>query len=540
MGAKKLNRVLASISAVGLLAGTAAACGTGDGDGDSDEAQFGYVLPRPIVTMNAGTGLGVATDAEKVSARLYPGAFIAGPDGQLLPNADLVTAKPQRGNTQVVEYKINPKAEYSDDRPVVCDDFRMAQEASKRPDLFGSDMPLFSQVASIDCASGSKDFTVHFKDGFGDRYRELFTPGTVLPTHSVAERAQVANAMAAFDTQDEASLTALGKSWQETFNVEKTDPATVPTHGPYRVQSRGEQGQLEHVVNTHYAGGAPSQSQVFVWPQSADLKAMAEKNQLAVADLGSVEDPEALGLTQPGFRVATHQSGRVDTLRLDMAGMFSNVEARRAFNGCVDRDAMVEAVNSKQKAESTPTGLRMLPALHPLAEQLKSTSKAQMAMNPERAEQQLKGQTIRVGYLDSVPRYQLMVEALKDSCGRSGVTIEPIALTPESYGRLGEDYDVLLDTRPSFGRNSMTNVNGYSSVGAVKKVEAELHRDMMTIPLLTEPRRIAVEGHVAHVSDNGGDAGVSWNMDRWIQQSTPVKPSPEDSDKEPSSPSNAI
>ena len=121
-----------------------------------------------------------------------------------------------------------------------------------------------------------------------------------------------------------------------------------------------------------------------------------------------------------------------------------------------------------------------------------------------------------MGYLDAVPRYATMVDELAKSCQKAGVTIEPVPLTVESYGQLGTDYDVILTTRPAFGRNSSTNENGTSSVGEVKKVEAELYQDMTSIPLSTEPRVVAVDQYMANVSDNGGDAGLSWNMDRWV------------------------
>ena len=96
----------AALAAAGL-----AAC-SGDSPLSNPPEQFGYVLTSDLVTSNAGTAVGVATDAAKVSARLYPGAFIAGPRGQNLPNGDLVTAKPTPGNPRQVDYTINEKATY--------------------------------------------------------------------------------------------------------------------------------------------------------------------------------------------------------------------------------------------------------------------------------------------------------------------------------------------------------------------------------------------------------------------------------------------
>lgn len=535
---RKLTQITALVVATGTLTALSS-CADGELIEEKKPEQLGYMLPRPVATTNAGTGLGVATDAEKLSARLYPGAFLAGPNGQLLPNPDLVNAVPEPGDGSAVRYTINEKAQYSDGAPVVCDDFALTQAASSRPDLFGSDMPLFLQVNTIDCAAGAKEFMVHFNHGFGQRYRELFSPGTVLPSHVVGEHAEVPDVLEAINAGDEESLSLLGQAWQETFNVATTDPATVPTHGPYRIASRGDKGQLELVTNDHYAGSKPAESPIYVWPNSADVKQLAADRQVRVADLGTTAKLEKAGLKEPDFQITSYNSGRVDTLRLDSNGMFSSVEMRRAFNACMNRQAMADRISQELALKTTPTGLRMLSTQSPLVGQLQGVSDAQMQMNPQEAGQWLGGQTVRVGYLDAVPRYAALVDEMVKSCKDVGVTVEPVPLGVDNFGALGTDYDVLLDTRPAFGRNAVTNENGLASVGTVKKVEEELHRNMMTISLLTEPRVVAIEQHMAGVGDNGSDAGLSWNMDRWDEKASPVTPT-ESGNSEPATPANAV
>lgn len=220
--------------------------------------------------------------------------------------------------------------------------------------------------------------------------------------------------------------------------------------------------------------------------------------------------------------VEEHESGRVDTLRLDSNGLFALPDMRKAFNACIDREMIVKKIEREMETQITPTGLRMLPTRHPLAQQLERTSRWNMRVDKEFAQQWLNGTTVRIGYLEDVPRYKVLVDGIRESCAQAGVTVEPVPLKADDYGVFGADYDVLLDTRPSFGRNSVTNANGLSSVGAVRKVELELQSEMMTISLTSEPRMTAVEAHVANVSDNAGDAGLSWNMDRWREMPEPV------------------
>ncbi|KAB1503722.1 peptide ABC transporter [Corynebacterium sp. 320] len=505
------------IASAGLVA-----CSSGDGDSARLES-LGYVVPNPIMTTNAGTSLGVATDAAKVSARLYPGASIAGPEGQLLPNPDIVTATRAGDDPRRVDYVINDKAQYSDGHPVVCDDFVLTQAASSDPALFGSDLPLFYQVESIDCAPGNKQFAVHFKEGFGNRYMELFSAGTVMPAHIVAEKAEVADVVSAVASEDQETKTRIAQAWQDTFNVTRTDPASVPTSGPYSVAERGEDGHLKLVANPHYAGPAPVQDPLYVYPSTVDVTKLAEDRALGVADLDTDVRPQDVGLDGDDWVVQTPISERVDTLRLSGINQLESEEARRAFGECVDRARIAADVKKATGMDVQPTGLRVVPPTHALAPQLQPTNDAAMAVNLDSAREHLGGQQIRIGYLDSTPRYKTIVESIQASCADAGIEVQPIALSADSYGTLGQDYDVLLDTRGSFGRNSSENTNVFSRLEAIRASEENLQRDSMTIPLTTEPRQIAVEHHVDYVTDNGSDAGLAWNMDRWTEQDHPVE-----------------
>jgi len=494
----------------------------------SPPEQFGYVLTSDMVTSNAGSAVGVATDAAKISARLYPGAFIAGPRGQNLPNGDLVTAKPAPGNPQQVDYTINEKATYSDSKPMVCDDFLLSFQASSRPDLFGSDLPLFGQVDKIDCAAGAKKFTVHFADKRGERYRELFGPGTVLPSHTVADKAGVDDVVSAIDTQDEHALTELGKAWQDVFTFAKTDPSQVPTSGPYKITERQDNGSLKLEKNPEWNGVEPSQTPVYLWPQGANVKELGEHNQLSVLDTnrGAGETPgkvaKELGLNSDEFRVVESNSERVDTLRISDLGLLQDPASRKALNSCIDRQAIAKAVEEETGATVQPTGLRVIDTEHPLRSYLDDINGRNTKVNVEDARSQLNGMTIRIGYLDSVPRYSKIVDALKAQCAKAGVNIEPVPRKADDYGMLGVDYDVALDTRSANGRNSAVNSTPGSGLKEIRVAEMALADGAMTLPLVTEPRTILAEVHAANVLDSSSDTGVSWNMDRWAESDEPV------------------
>lgn len=522
----------AKVTAALLLSATLAGAGlVGCSEGtplSSPPEQFGYVLTSDLVTSNAGTGVGVATDAAKVSARLYPGAFIAGPRGQILPNGDLVTAKPAPGDPRRVDYTINADATYSDSQPVVCDDFLLTYQASKRPDLFGSDMPLFGQVQNVDCTAGAKQFSVQFADKRGARYRELFGPGTVLPSHIVSEKAGVDDVVVAIDSMDEQALTDLGKAWQDVFNFETTDPSKVPTSGPYKIAAREDDGSLKLEKNPEWRGVEATQSPVYLWPQDADVQQLAEDKQLSVVDIsrGAGDKPgkvaAELGVNGDDFRVVESNSERADTLRLSDLGVLQAPATRRALNACIDRQAIAQSVEEETGAPVQPTGLRVIGSMHPLRSYLDDINGRNTDVDTQQARTLLNGLTIRVGFLDGVPRYKKIVDALKTSCEKAGVTIEPIPRKAEDFGLLGVDYDVALDTRSATGRNSEVNSTQASGLKEIRVAETILAEQAMTLPLVTEPRTILAEVHAANVLDSSSDTGVSWNMDRWVEADEPV------------------
>lgn len=504
---------IATLAVGALLAG----CGSDGGGLGRAEPQFGYQLPTTPVTTNAGSAVGVATDAAKLSARLYPGAFLAGPEGQMLPNRDLVEVTPSKKHQEVVDYKINPAAKYSDGHKVVCDDFQLTKLASERADLFASDLPIYHQVAELYCAPGADRFRVVFKPGFGQRYRELFSAGTVLPAHAVTKRAEVESVTATVESGVEEDLLRLGKAWQELFDITKTDPATVPTFGPYRIAEKGERGQLVLRENSEWAGDRPAQLPIYVWGPGADLPKLAEDNQISVLDAPVKTDFAAAGIASEKFSISRQPSDRLDTLSLADTGIFADEGSRHAFSSCIDRKALVKTTSEFSRNRVTATGLRVLQPSAPTHPRLKALSGAHMTRDIPAAKAALEGATVRIGYLQEHERYAKQVETIKNSCAEAGITVEAVPLTATNYGTLGEDYDALLSTLSGFGRNGLSKADQASLLPEILRAEKELQQAMWTIPLTTEPRAIATLKNLDNVVDNPGNVGLSWNMDRWVE-----------------------
>lgn len=515
-GRTVLATAVTTVTAAGLVACSGS-------DDDAQGPRFGYALNTPLVTVNAASARGVATDAAKLSARLFPGAFILGPDNRLLPNHDLVTATPAEDAPDEVDYAINDDATYSDGSPVVCDDFLLSWVAVATPGVFASSGGLAERVRNLDCAPGQKTFHVSFDEGMGERYRELFPAGEVLPAHTVADRAHLSarDLVDTLDARDPEALAPVATAWQDAFDLTDGDVADIPTAGPFRISARGDAGELTLTPNPEWDGDRPGLDEIVVWPGTTGTDGAPDHHQLVEEDRLQVADaaPGADSTGLPETRATGH---RVDTLSFAQSGLFSTPEVRKAFAGLVDRKAVAVAVEKATGTAVEPAALRIAAPASTLAGKLGDVIARNSAVDPAAAGDALGGATVRIGYLGGVPRYKAQIDALVAAAKAVGVTVEPVSLTPEHYGTLGRDYDVLLDTRSSFGRNPTSTASPVSALAAVRQAEDDLAAQALTVPLTAEPRIIAVADGVDNVTDNAGETGLSWNMDRWTADQFPA------------------
>lgn len=579
------------LTTVAITAGLVACSSDNDAD-DAEDPLFGYAMPAPIVTLNAASSLGAVTDAAKVSARLYPGAFLTGPDGRLLPNTDLVAASRSHDDPDIINYRISDSATYSDGAPVVCDDFMLSWAAAQNPQHFSASLSVAERVSNVNCETGQRSFSVEFDDGMGSRFRELFSVGEVLPSHTVGERAGVEDVVAAVNAGDPGQLAALGDAWSTTFTVTENDPSLVPTYGPFRVAARGDDGSLTLAVNPEWSGVRPGLDEIVLWSaagaglEGPDYAALTEEYRLYVADLPPEVDPVAAGLdvvestetsetsessetsattgettgetepettaadqtdetVRPGadssapdltdaddisgrFAVTRDSGTRIDGLTLSDTGVFESRDDRQAFARCVDRAAVAGAVEDETGITVEEAPFRIVSPGSTAGESLGDIAARNNNTDTGPTSDRLGGQTVRVGYFEDVARYRAIVDTLVESCGQAGVTVEPVPLSVGDFGQLGTDYDVLLETSSSFGRNpevmlpTSAGASGTATVRQLRDAENVLADATSTVPLTAEPRSVAVDRGLSNVVDNPGETGMSWNMDRWVSPDFPT------------------
>ena len=544
-GHRRLRALVATLTAVAMAALAACTPQPDEPEVAAPTDRFGYLLNAPLVTTNAGSKVGVSTSAQLLSARLYPAVFVPGPTGQMIPNTDLVQTQVLPGTQRQVIYTLSDEARYSDGQPVTCTDFLLHYKAGVMEGLFASHLPLTSQIERMDCEPGAKRFTVVFEEDTGDRWRHLFGPGSVLPSHVIAREAGLSQTelVDALDTEDPTRLAEVARLWREGFSLRDFNPTLHVSAGPFLVESVGEHGEVTLVRNGNYFGDHARLASLVVWPQDADAAQLAEEGALRVADLTGT-DPDWIDRNDPTnpFIFESRVGDLTDSLMLGDVGVFGSREARQAFAACVDQAAVAEASATAAGVEVPPVTVRSVAHYDPIRYQLADIADPYLGVDLERAGA-LAGTTVRIGYPVPDDRKAAMVEAIRLSCEPAGITVvdasvEGGSLTDLAHLTVGQwgqqefrdgPLDAVLMAVDPMAEFPAASARA-SRTGALRETERQLWEEVPTIPLAAQPRTFAVDRSVGNLVVYTGVAGIGWNMDRWQatneDDSGPTDPEP--------------
>lgn len=519
---KRVVGIIALLSTVGLFAG----CSTTKKE---PEVEFGYVAASPLLTSNAGSDLGVSSRAEALAGRLYPSVFVIGQRGQLIPNVDFAVAQSLPGQTRQVAYTISKTAKYSDGTEVTCVDFLLAYKAGAMRDLFQSHIPLMEQVEKLECRPNGKQFTVFFKDRLGARWRHLFSPGTVLPAHAIAKKANISleDLKTRLIENDEQGLQEVARIWRDGFKLDAFDSELQVASGPYRIERVDKEGAVHLVRNEQFVGDETKLSRITVWPDGVNTKEKADAGHIQIADLVGVSNIEWVDRDNPKnpFEVTPVIGDLNEVLVLGNRGVLETKEARQAFAACIDQKAVAVASSHKSGVHVPPMGTRLTTSDDPVNAQTMAISDAHIGVDIPRSEM-LRGQTIRIGYRAPDERKRAMVEAIKRSCEPAGVTIHDASAEGQYLQdvmhvvRRGESEEVegtidavllAIDPMLNYGMSDTTG----SNAEALRAAEEYLWDEVPTIPLSPQPRTFVVDRAVGNVVLNSSGSGIGWNMERW-------------------------
>ncbi|AEQ06724.1 ABC transporter substrate-binding protein [Corynebacterium pseudotuberculosis] len=523
-------KTLAAVIASSVLLTACGSDGARNGAAGNSK-HFGYAVDDYLVTTNAGTNLGISTNAQLMAGRLYPSAYVSGPKGQLIPNRTLVETQVLPGPNQRVIYKIADSAVYSDGKPVTCDAFLLAFTAGSMNSLFESHMPLAQQVDHVDCTAGSKQATVVYKENFGARWRQLFGAGVLMPAHAVAAKAGIdlEELNRLLKSRDYTALSRVADIWNNGFNLSHFDPELQVASGPFKIESVGDKGEVVFVRNDLYNGEKAALDRLVVWPRGIDLNELRNNGSLQIADVTNTDLISWLDRNDSHnpYTVAAETGLLTDSLILGNAGIFSDVEARRALAACVDQASVAKASSTASGVDVQPVHARTVRATDAVNAQLKDIIEPHTHVNIDAAKR-LEGKTIKVGYDGPDPRKKAMVEEISKSCAPAGITIEDAAKEAASLADLSHTHvtdsgvglieegtidAILMAIDPASEYADVSNLS--NNVQATRAAERRSWEEVPTIPLASQPRVFVVDKAVGNVVTNTDLSGIGWNMDRW-------------------------
>jgi peptide/nickel transport system substrate-binding protein len=230
----KLWRKSALIAPAVIIAMTAAACGgssnnsgggaTNGGTKAGGQMVYGMDTAYPDnLSPLISAGNSVATAYAEIRVLLAP--FRTYPDFTIKPDNDLVTGEPTTETTngkQVVTYKINPNAVWSDGQAITSKDFEFTWRIQKSADpAKGGCASLiattgYDQIASVEGSDNDKTVTVTYAKPFSD-WKSLFA---LYPQHIMDK------------TDPKANCDAITKGWPTAGGIPVAS-------GPYLLDKAG-------------------------------------------------------------------------------------------------------------------------------------------------------------------------------------------------------------------------------------------------------------------------------------------------------------
>jgi ABC-type transport system substrate-binding protein len=239
-------------------------------------------------------------------------SWVYKPTSLIQGEATLVTAP-----KQVVTYRINPQAKWSDGQPITSHDFKYVwDQIVHGTDIY--DTTGYANIESVD-DSNPAQAVVTFSKPYAD-WKSLFGPSYgLLPAHLL-------------EGKDRNKETANGYTW---------------SGGPWKIDSWEKGAQMTLVPNTNYWGPKPKLAKVvfkFITDSSAEFQAFKSGQ---VQLMYPQPQPDAIDQIKAGIpgtnAVYTADTGNLEALWFNNGvAPFNDARVRQAFGYAIDRAALVD------------------------------------------------------------------------------------------------------------------------------------------------------------------------------------------------------
>jgi len=488
---------------------------------------------------------------------VWPSVFITPPNLKPAPDPNLMqSVKLTKKNPQTVVYKINPKAKWSDGVPINASDFIYNWQAQsgnpKYTDKGGKPFEPagtsgYNQIKSVTGSNGGKTVTVVFSKPYGD-WQALFSP--LIPAHI-------------------SKKVGFNEGWA-TFG-----PAAKISGGPFMIQSYKKGSDLIEVPNPHYWGPKAKLSKLiyrFILDDSQQPPAVqnGEVNMVnpALPGLDFYNATKSIS----GFQVSVEPGLEFQHIDFNESNPYLAKPAiRHAIAWGTDRNTIAKRSAGEIDSSLTALNNRIYMPTQPQYKDMsgnfsqfnpalakKTLQKAGMTMGsdgyfqPNFGPEKGKDFTLSISTTAGVPVRSDIEQLFKAQMKAIGVKINIQNYTADKlFGTIGPkgEFDMIefawVSTPFASGNQSiycsytntsvcgsnwdhyadkkvdtlftqaLTTINPTQAAGLYNKVDAQLWKDMATLPLFQQPQLFGWSTKFGNIFPNTSSTGVPWNATQW-------------------------
>ncbi|WP_309116855.1 ABC transporter family substrate-binding protein [Saccharothrix sp.] len=597
-----------AVSALALLTGAAlvlSACGgggAGEGDGggqqNADPGKIGgqdELFKRPKVDdigeiaiaveegfHNYNNNIGATNNFSSTIAlsNVQPSPYITDlVDGKVVIKIDgdlMESIKVTSSDPQVIEWKVNKAAVWSDGQPIDCDDFHLKWLAAtskatvkgddgKEASIFDSTDTGYKDISKLECSDNDKTITTTFSTPFAD-YRALFShPGSdsLLPAHVLEQKTGVADITKVTPAQNDETVQKVAEFYTKGWLG--FDPAVALSGGPYMITSSDLKDQTVLERNPKWWGEKPAASKVIL-KTNTDAQSSAQQLQNKEVVVIAPQADAAVAQQLRGdsaFKVyaAGGQTFEHVDFNMDRPLFKQNKELRLAIAQCFDREDLVEKLVKDVDPNAKPLGsLTFMPNEVGYEDHYGDIGKGDVAAAKKTLEDAgwkqggdgiyTKGEfraSFKLGH-KIVQRRADTVRILQDKCRQAGIEIVDDQAADFNDKRLpASEFDAALFAwvgQPlkagAYGnyaqksKGGSGNYNNYDSAAVTEKwtaankeldynkriqmmneIDKQMRDDMHSVPLFQLSDFAASTADIGPISYIGVAGGVTWNLYAW-------------------------
>ncbi|MFH8382941.1 ABC transporter family substrate-binding protein [Kitasatospora sp. NPDC018058] len=273
---------------------------------------------------------GTYTDTVNLIRAVEPALFGTDASGTFQPNPDyLVEAKVTSTSPQVVTYKLNPKAKWSDGKPLSYLDFKADWQTSngKDPAYNINDPSGYELISAVEQGADPTEVKITFAQPYAD-WQNLFRP--LIPAAGIA-------------TPDD-----FNKGWLEKIPI---------TAGPFKIGVADKTAQTLSLVPDPAWWGAKAKLDKItfrVMDKSASIQAYLNNE----IDLASAGTATAYGQLKNAKDTVIRAASPWDEVHVSFGGngALADQKVRQALGKALDRSALIKIANNGVPVEFKPLG----------------------------------------------------------------------------------------------------------------------------------------------------------------------------------------